>query len=223
MTPPWRTEIQPKSLQFPPSILRSLPPPLINQQLPFNPRIQAPIPKYILRPARPPPIDHPLAPFLRPLYLHIVNQQLAIEIEEARIIPEVRQSPVTAPSAESKSNKSVHWNDVKEEIIVERYIGIKDGLDEDQEQWEDFELEEDEDFHGEAYDADDEAHSTRVPNYSDFQPGTSYSVPIAPAEVEEDFIVPFPSRIPTNTSISGPKDDFDLPFPPLKEGYGRRK
>ena len=112
-----------------------------------------------------------------------------------------------------------------EEIIVECYIGIKDGLDEDQEQWEDFELEEEKDeaFHGEAYDADDEGQLTRVSNYSDFQPGTSYSVPFAPAEVEEDFIVPFPLIIPTSTSISGPEDEFDLPFPPLKKDYGRRK
>ena len=87
-----------------------------------------------------------------------------------------------------------------------------------QEQWKDFELEEDEDLYGEAYNADDEVQSTESSDYSIFQPGTSYSVPLAPAGIEEEFIVPFPSRIPTNTSlIPGPENSFDLPFPPLRK------
>ena len=106
-----------------------------------------------------------------------------------------------------------------EEVIIEQYINVKDGLDEDQEQWEDFELEEDEDLYGEAYNADDEAQSTESSDYSIFQPGTSYSVPLAPAGIEEEFIVPFLSRIPTNTSISGPENSFNLSFPLLRKDH----
>ena len=60
-----------------------------------------------------------------------MNQQLAIEIEEAKIPQEVQPSPAIDPPCRSKLNKKVHWNDVQEEIVVEHYIGIKDGLDDD--------------------------------------------------------------------------------------------
>ena len=75
----------------------------------------------------------------------------------------------------------------------------------------------DEDLYGEAYDADDEARSTVSSNYAISHLRTSYSLQIAPAVREDNFIVPFPSRIIASMSISGPESDFDLPFPPLKK------
>ena len=57
----------------------------IDQAVPSIPitLLPPPNPRFLLWPNRPPPIGHPLAPILRPLYLNIVNRQLAIEIKNA--------------------------------------------------------------------------------------------------------------------------------------------
>jgi hypothetical protein len=94
---------------------------------------------------------------------------------------------------ETDHTKQVRWDTTPKIRIVERYINIQDGLDDEGNQFEDFELEDD--LYEENYHADTE-HQAKE---SSMRSTISIPIPISPIakDTVEDFDPPFPPR--TNT------------------------
>ena len=162
----------------------------LSQLIPLYP----PPPPCFLLCLNPPPLPkHPLAPILRPLYLEIVNRQLAMEIKRIEWENDLQNLFFGDQQETATEKKRVHWADA---VQV-------------------FELEEHEEEEELYQDEPDKEKEEQIHNYNDRSDSCKKHVSpsgLDPASVDK-FSPPFPHQlVKDNTSIN-PESDFEVPFP----------
>ena len=152
-----------------------------------------------------PSTSHPYFPMLKFVYLNYLKYLPTID---QRAIPFLRddwrindlpQASDKFPIVEETDHtKQVRWATTPEIKIVERYFNIRDGLDDEENQFEDFELEDD-DEEDDLYEKNHYADGEHQAKESSMRSTISIPIPISPIakDTVEDFDPPFPPR--TNT------------------------
>ena len=157
----------------------------------------------------PPPPGHPLAEILRPLYLTIVNLQLAIDIKATQWENDLQHLLFNYDQTNDNATKQVLWAKYKQVHMVNKYINIFDGLDEEIGDKEN----EEEDLYEGSYLTDDNAQLRANRARPSIRASSNSPSIVTPTATEEEFNLPFPSRIVTNVYSENFKEDFDPPFP----------
>ena len=152
-----------------------------------------PPPRFLLCPNLPPLPNHPLASILQPLYLEIVNRQLAIEIKRSEWENDLQDLLFGDRQDIATEKKRVHWAD---SVQV-------------------FELEEHE--RGEELYQDEPNKEKEEWIHNDNDQSVNCNACVSPSSLGpppvKEFSPPFPHRLVKDDASIGPECEFEVPFP----------
>ena len=163
-----------------------------------------PPPCFLLRPNPPPLPKHPLAPILRPLYLEIVNCQLAMETKRIEWENDLQNLFFGDRQETAVEKKQVHWADAVQVFELEEH--------EEEEELYQIHNSNDRSDSGKTHVSPSGLDPASVNKCSPSFPHqlVKDNISINP---ESDFEVPFPSRLTLEFEPENSEEAFSPPFP----------